>query len=132
MITYVPSVSALRSSRTLAKTPPPSQRQLLAFADPIFAADRDQKSPPAASCQARLQVLRGQGAIGSLELERLPETADEARRAAQTLGGREEDLFLQLRTTEHNMRTPLSGPPSSWWTKADSDSQALSLIGPAS
>jgi hypothetical protein len=83
MITYVPSISALRSFRTLSKTPPPSQRQLLAFADPIFDADRDRKSPPTASRQARLQVLRGQGAIGRPKLERLPETADEARRAAQ-------------------------------------------------
>jgi CHAT domain-containing protein/tetratricopeptide (TPR) repeat protein len=103
-LAYLPSVSVLRSLRTLAKDPPASQKPLLAFADPIFDTDPAGTSPPAAGRRARLQVLRGRGAISNVTLPRLPETADEARRAAQTLGGREEDVYLQLRATEHNLK----------------------------
>jgi CHAT domain-containing protein len=109
-LAYLPSVSVLRSLRTLAKAPPASQKPLLAFADPIFETGPGEASSPAASRRARLQVLRGKGAISNVKLPRLPETAEEARRAARALGGQEEDVYLQLRSTEHNLKNlPLSG-----------------------
>jgi CHAT domain-containing protein/tetratricopeptide (TPR) repeat protein len=109
-LAYLPSVSVLRSLRTLAKTPPASQKPLLAFADPIFETDPAEASPPAASRRARLQILRGRSAISNVKLPQLPETAEEAHRAARALGGHKDDVYLQLRATEHNLKNlSLSG-----------------------
>lgn len=108
-LSYVPSLSVLRSLRTLAKSPPSQQGALIAFADPVFTEESGAATATAATRQARLQLLRRGGAFSAGKLTRLPETAEEARRALQALGGREEDLYLQQRATEHNLkRLPLS------------------------
>jgi len=105
-LSYLPSLSVLRSLRTLAKSPPSQQGALVAFADPIFD---EENSATAATRQARLQMLRSGRAFRGATLSRLADTAQEARLASQALGGREEDLYLQKRATEHNVKgLPLS------------------------
>jgi hypothetical protein len=107
-LSYLPSVSVLRSLRTLGKGHPTTQKPLIAFADPIFD-NGNGPSAPARSRQARLQSLRSGAALRAGRLPRLPETADEARRAAQALGGSEEDLYLQKRASEYHLkRLPLA------------------------
>ncbi len=103
-LSYVPSVSVLRSLRTLAKTSPAQQSALVAFADPIFEEENGSPAAVTATRQARLEMLRRGGAWRGGTLSRLPETAKEAREAAQAMGGREEDLYLQRRATEHNLK----------------------------
>jgi CHAT domain-containing protein len=103
-LSYLPSASVLRSLRTLGKAAQESQKPLVAFADPIFQLGNGNGSQPATTRQTRLAALRSSDALRGGRLERLPETAEEARRAAQSLGGREEDLYLQLRATEHNLK----------------------------
>jgi len=108
-LSYLPSGSVLRSLRTLGKGPPATQKPLVAFADPIFGNGDNGDSAPARSRQLRLQSLRSGGAFRAGRLSRLPETADEARRAAQALGGAAEDLYLQRRASEHHVKKlPLS------------------------
>lgn len=108
-LSYVPSLSVLRSLRTLSKSPPAQQGALVAFADPIFQADNGAAAAVTATRQARLNMLRSARAVRGGALPRLPETAEEARRASQALGGREQDLYLQQRATEHNVkRLPLA------------------------
>lgn len=108
-LSYLPSVSVLRSLRTLGKDNPATQKPLVAFADPIFE-NGNGPSASTRSRQARLQSLRSGAALRAGRLPRLPETADEARRAAQVLGGREEDLYLQQRASEYHLKKlPLAG-----------------------
>jgi CHAT domain-containing protein len=95
--------------RTLTKSPPSLQAALVAFADPIFEEENGLTGSTATTRQARLQMLRRGGAFRAGKLDRLLDTAEEARRAAQALGSREEDVYLQKRATEHNVkRLPLS------------------------
>jgi len=103
-LSYLPSVSVLRSLRSLGKGSPPPQKPLVAFADPIFETGREQPVPIVASRRSRLQVLRDSGALRGGRLPRLPETAQEARQAARALGGTTDTLFLQRRATEHNLK----------------------------
>jgi CHAT domain-containing protein len=108
-LSYLPSLSVLRSLRTLTKSPPSLQAALVAFADPIFEEENGLTGSTATTRQARLQMLRRGGAFRAGKLDRLLDTAEEARRAAQALGSREEDIYLQKRATEHNVkRLPLS------------------------
>jgi CHAT domain-containing protein len=104
-LSYLPSVSVLRSLRTLAKTSPPAQKPLLAFADPLFEEDTASGEKAAAATRgSRLRRLRDSGALPQGRLPRLPETAEEAESALQALGGASEDLYLRERATEHNVK----------------------------
>jgi CHAT domain-containing protein/tetratricopeptide (TPR) repeat protein len=103
-LSYLPSVSVLRSLRTLTKIPPVSQKPLLAFADPVFEEEATPEISILGTRSQKLQRLRDGGALPPGTLSRLPETADEAKRALQALGGSESDLYLRGRATEHNLK----------------------------
>jgi len=77
---YLPSLSALVSQRDYPKKPVPIQRELIAFADPIFGMEAAEATAEPASTyspatQATLRGLDRSGANPTLN--RLPHTADE-------------------------------------------------------
>ena len=108
-LAYLPSVSVLRSIRTLGREAGPRPWPLLAFADPVFDDRAETASPATAVTRgALLGNLRRGGAYRSA-LQPLPDTRGEALEAARALGGRPEDLYLGARATESNVkRLPLS------------------------
>ncbi|MGE5640973.1 MAG: CHAT domain-containing tetratricopeptide repeat protein, partial [Clostridia bacterium] len=74
---YLPSLAALSSVRLYRKAQARVDNELVSFADPVFAGRA---------------------------LSPLPETADEARRIAQIVGGRTE-VFLGPQAQEHTLKT---------------------------
>jgi CHAT domain-containing protein/predicted negative regulator of RcsB-dependent stress response len=104
-LSYLPSVSVLRSLRTLAKESPSAQKTLVAFADPLFEEGTPSRAKAGAATRgSRLRGLRDSGALPQGRLPRLPETAEEAESALRALGGAPEDLYLRERATEHNVK----------------------------
>jgi CHAT domain-containing protein len=108
-ISYLPSLSVLRSLRTLAKERASGQAPLLAFADPIFR--RPTAGAPeidAAATRARsvlLRNLQAGSAVTAIELAPLPDTREEALQVAELLGASvENDVYLQARATEYNLK----------------------------
>ncbi len=100
--TYLPNLAALVSQRQYAKPPVAFDRELVSFADPVFARD-DVKS---AASDATRSLLASMGAkrSGSSLLPRLPETADEARGIAKVLGGKSQ-IYLRGDAQEHTAKT---------------------------
>lgn len=101
-LSYLPSVSVLRSLRTLSKAAAGDRAPLVAFADPVLGSG---ETTGVETRGALLEKLRSQGAVPDGGLAALPETADEAREAARALGGSSKDLYLRERATEHNVKT---------------------------
>jgi CHAT domain-containing protein len=107
---YLPSLAALVSQRNYPKPPVPLTRNLVAFADPIFAPEQG-KSPakPAsattkgysAATQATLQLLARSGMDS--QLPRLPETADEVR-AMDKIVGAQSQLYLRAEAQEYTAK----------------------------
>ncbi len=113
-IAYLPSLSVLRSLRTLAKAEVRGRSPLLAFADPVFEAASSSETGRAgdrtvAARSLRLQKLRAGNALDGGALPRLPDTRDEALFVARVLGASaEHDVFLREKATEYNVkRLPL-------------------------
>ena len=104
-LSYLPSVSVLRSLRTLRKPRTQGQYPLVAFADPVFDEEPLRTPTLGRSRGALLDHLRNAGALAQGRLARLPETAEEARRAASALGGSSADLYLREQATERNVKT---------------------------
>ena len=94
-----PSVRAFLDMRAAAARPS-APRPLLAVANPVFAGAGDGLGQLAGAC-------RGAGAVPSAmirALAPLPETADEARRVAATLGAGADALLLGAEATAGNLR----------------------------
>lgn len=100
-LSTLPSASALRALRELAR-PSRAVDPFVGFGDP------DLNGPPGAtrSVDASLLYLRsGQANLRALrELSPLPETADELRALARTLGAGESALYLRGRATVRQVR----------------------------
>ncbi len=100
---YLPSLAALATQRLYPKRGGAYDRELVSFADPVF--ENEGGGGVGETTRGALTVLaravRGQGAIS---IPRLPETADEAREIAQTLGGRNE-IFLRDKAQEKTAKT---------------------------
>jgi CHAT domain-containing protein len=98
-ISSPPSVRAFLDMRA-ASARPSAPRPLLAVANPVFAGAGDGLGQLAGAC-------RGAGAVPSAmirALAPLPETADEARRVAATLGAGSDALLLGAEATAGNLR----------------------------
>jgi CHAT domain-containing protein len=98
-ISSPPSVRAFLDMRA-ASARPSAPLPLLAVANPIFAGAGEGLGQLAAAC-------RGAGAVPSAmirALAPLPETADEARRVAATLGAGTDSLLLGAEATAGNFR----------------------------
>ena len=100
---YLPSLAALSTQRLYPKRGAGYDRELVSFADPVF--ENEGGGGVGEATRGALAVLarsvRGQGAIS---IPRLPETADEAREIAKTLGGRNE-IFLREQAQEKTAKT---------------------------
>ncbi len=94
---YLPSLAALATQRLYPKRGAGYDRELVSFADPVFENEGGAVGETTRGALAVLaRAVRGQG---SISIPRLPETADEAREIAQTLGGRH-DIFLRDKAQE--------------------------------
>ncbi len=99
---YLPSLAALATQRLYPKRGGDYDRELVSFADPVFENEGGAIGEITRGALAVLaRAVRGQGAIS---IPRLPETADEARDIAQTLGGRNE-IFLRDKAQEKTAKT---------------------------
>ncbi|MFH0726623.1 MAG: CHAT domain-containing protein [Pseudomonadota bacterium] len=109
-IAYLPSLSVLRSLRTLTKGDSGEQLPLIAFADPVFDSDTPSGTEKAenrnfVSRSLRLEKFRAGHALEKIRLSPLPDTREEALFAAKILGASpEKDVFLQEKATEFNVK----------------------------
>jgi CHAT domain-containing protein/TolA-binding protein len=112
-ISYLPSLSVLRSLRTLGKEQPLGQLPFVAFADPLFTLSEEDSGVDDASPTSRtftrsvffrkLSTRTGEEEWG---LPRLPDTRDEALEVANILGAPvEEDVYLEERASESNVKS---------------------------
>ena len=87
-IAYLPSLAALASQRLYPKNTALAKLDLVAFADPVFAADAARAMPGrTVKALSQLNIGFGKGAGGVPAIPRLAETAEEAKEIAQVLGG---------------------------------------------
>jgi CHAT domain-containing protein len=115
-ITYLPSASVLRSLRKYEKSGYGKwDKQLIAFADPIFSPEEatieeEEKGVKSKGIQQKgmnketelaMQILTR--STGGAELQRLKESADEAKAIAQAVKGKREDIFIREKATEDNV-----------------------------
>ncbi len=88
---YLPSLSALVSQRLYPKRSGLASIELVAFADPLFAADGSRPMPgETVKTLRRLNIRFGRTPDGMPSIPRLAETADEAKEVARELGGKSE------------------------------------------
>jgi CHAT domain-containing protein len=116
-VTVLPSVAGLKALRGLARNDQ-ATKPMVGFGDPVFNPAAD-GSAGTRSAQVRGAMTRGYTAFwkgASIDrdelakaLPRLPETADELKAVAATLGARAGDIFLREAASESTVkRTVLS------------------------
>ncbi len=96
--TYLPSLAALASQRINPRAAGSYQRELVAFADPVFGAESGEAATYSTLTRNLLGNLAGSGADGLPRIPRLPETEQEAREVAALLG--EPSLVLTRREAQ--------------------------------
>ncbi len=101
---YLPSLAALVSQRQYAKPVPVYERELVSFADPVFSRDGGGGNYSDVTRSALATLARSVKGVDRISIPRLPETADEAREIARTVGGKTE-LFLRAEAQEHTAKT---------------------------
>jgi CHAT domain-containing protein len=112
-ISYLPSLSVLRSLRTLGKEKPPGQLPFVAFADPVFTLSEEEPGVDEASPTSRtftrsvfFNKLSTRMGGEEWELPRLPDTRDEAIEVANILGAPvEQDVYLDEHASESNVKS---------------------------
>ncbi|MBL8382580.1 MAG: CHAT domain-containing protein [Burkholderiales bacterium] len=101
--TYLPSLAALASQRLSPKPAPRHGRELVAFADPVFAAE-DGGAQMGPATRALLGALAQDAPGGGARIPRLPETAQEAREVA-ALVGEPAAVFLRREAQEARVKS---------------------------
>ncbi|MSQ50907.1 MAG: CHAT domain-containing protein, partial [Betaproteobacteria bacterium] len=100
-MTVLPAVSSLRALRAFARTPPGTQ-PFAGFGDPVLAGRGGEARG------ASLKAMFARGAVADVSevrsLDRLPETADELRAIAKTLGSGSDVLSLGAQATETRVK----------------------------
>ncbi|WLE95302.1 MAG: CHAT domain-containing protein [Candidatus Electrothrix communis] len=105
-ISYLPSLSVLRSLRTLEKKQQGGQEPFIAFADPVFSSDQVPQSGNTFTRSVYFRKAPTHSGKMVWELPPLPDTRDEALEVAKILGGSsEQDVYLQKRAIEENVKT---------------------------
>lgn len=94
---YLPSLSALASMRLYHKPQVKYERELVSFADPVFEKKSD--STPMLD-----MLTRGMRKGGTLNIPRLPETAEEAKEISAIVGGKSE-VYLRENAQENTVKT---------------------------
>jgi tetratricopeptide (TPR) repeat protein len=114
-ITYLPSVSVLRSLRKYEKPGYGKwSKPLVAFADPIFSEEEIKKEvkdkvkdkglkPKGINPETQLTVQIMTRSTGSEKLGRLKESAQEAEAISKELKSKKEDIYLREKATEENV-----------------------------
>ncbi len=100
-IAYVPSAAVFRSMRDRKPTGRRWSASVVAFADPDFGGGRIESGSRGFGAMTGSLVSR---ATGVTSLARLPETADEARAIARSVGGRSQ-ILLRREASEARLRT---------------------------
>ena len=102
-ISYLPSVSVLRSLRTFTKkNAPKPEEPLIAFADPVFGTEKSQNGQSSTRSPA---ILSLRSATGLSVLPPLPDTREEAINVAKILGAPvEKSVYLKERANEYNVK----------------------------
>ncbi len=101
---YLPSLAALASQRLYAKPKAVYERELVSFADPVFAREGGGTGYSEATRSALQTLARSVSGADRISIPRLPETADEAREIARTVGGKT-DVFLRGEAQERTVKT---------------------------
>ena len=101
---YLPSLAALASQRQYAKPGAEYERELVSFADPVFAREGGGSDYSEATRSALQTLARSVSGADRISIPRLPETADEAREIARVVGGKT-DLFLRGEAQERTVKT---------------------------
>lgn len=96
-VTVLPAISSLRALRETARAHIASE-PFLGIGNPLLAGD------PGAERSAATRLFRSAGGADPRQLPALPETADELRAIARTLGASEDDLLLGERASEPILR----------------------------
>ena len=101
---YLPSLTALVSQRQFSKPRIAFDRELMSFADPVFAGNA--RTSGSNDTTRAIQAYSGASnrSGGSSLLARLPETADEAAGIAAVLGGKS-SIFLRENAQERTAKT---------------------------
>ena len=109
-LSYLPSVSVLRSLRSLGKISKERRKEFIAFADPVFETDADVEDLSLVARSSLLRRHRASGALRAARLAALPDTREEALYVARALGASiQEDVFLGVEASERNVkRLPLN------------------------
>ncbi|HPE70561.1 MAG TPA: tetratricopeptide repeat protein [Candidatus Competibacter sp.] len=112
---YLPSLAALASQRRYPKPPVPVTHPLVAFADPVFSpAEHAPSATPSdtsavathrynPATQQTLTLLNRSGSPAD-DLQRLPDTTEEAQTIAALVPGRAQ-LYLREKAQEHTVKT---------------------------
>jgi CHAT domain-containing protein/predicted negative regulator of RcsB-dependent stress response len=114
-LSYLPSLSVLRSLRTNKKSKIAKQAPLLAFADPILRWPEAKDAPVGGTSpdtrSSQLRTLQTRSILPETGFAPLPEAREEALQVAKVLGARvERDVYLRDRATESNLKKlPLNG-----------------------
>jgi CHAT domain-containing protein len=83
-------------------------KPLIAFADPVFGADKEENNTGSLkhrgmTDETKLAFSLLTRSTGRGELERLPDSATEARAIAEEVKGREKDIYLREKASEANV-----------------------------
>ena len=101
-VTVLPAVSSLRALRAFAKGAPGTE-PFSGFGDPVL------QGSGGGARRANLTALYSRGAVADVNevrlLDRLPESAQELKAIATTLGARSESLFLGAAATETRVKS---------------------------
>jgi CHAT domain-containing protein len=102
-VTVLPSLASLKVLRD-PKVERSAPRPLIGFADPVFDPTLPRPAPQLAS----LPMTKGLGVANTLNmmtaLDPLPQTADELRKVAASVGARASDIFLGPQATETRVK----------------------------
>jgi CHAT domain-containing protein/Tfp pilus assembly protein PilF len=111
--TVLPSVASLKALRVFARKDQ-ATKPMVGFGDPVFNPEAERGSAGAQTAQARGVVTRSYTAFwkgvsidrGELAnaLPRLPDTADELKKVAATLGAGADDIYLREAASESTVK----------------------------
>lgn len=102
-VNIMPSATAFVTMRKYAKHEP-ADNPFIGFGDPVFGSDSTQPSAKVATRGLRVAQRAAINTRNLKSLPNLPETRDELKKIALTLGSADDSLFLGKRATESNVR----------------------------
>jgi CHAT domain-containing protein len=103
-VTVLPSLASLKVLRGHSATSP-AAKPLIGFANPVFGTTPQPPVQRVAADSTAIKPIRGPVAdVHNLDLDPLPETADELQQVAASLGATQADIFLGPEATETRVK----------------------------